>query len=1480
MNTTITWLHLSDLHACPGRTGWDANHIMKSLCDDLKELQQKHKLRPDFVFFTGDAAFGQLGDKSGISLEDQYKAVQQFLDRIRCSFRPELSPRDVYLVPGNHDVNRDDIDSAQTLWLRDPNRSLDDIISMMQAGKAQWRRFMERLEDYKAFLKSNGYEHLLTDDKNRLIYADAREVAGLRVGIAGLNSAWSCFGGVEEKGHLWCGGKYQVEELQALLSKADFSIALIHHPGNWFVAREDPNVQRLLEASFQFVLHGHEHQGWVTTNAKTGHTTVWAGPCYDRSDRKNGFNIVQLNRKTGTGRVWLREYKETGRGWVACNIKAFAPRGIWALDRLKWFRKLKLPEGAATHKQHQRIERTTSPKTEHGTPSSAPKRVIAQEKTADFERRLCEAMVRKYDYLELFGADIPRESQRHALSVAYVSLNLCKEDELEGDSDLVSSSATTGEATEQSEEADSFVGARPVDEVFDRLSPSTGRLLIRGVAGGGKSTLLRWAAIQAARFNLEGHGSPGDVGTTPDYHGVFEKRTLAQKSATDVVETRVATSDLGAPATLPEHGAGGKLQDAKPSEWDNWRTKIPFLMRLRDCPDGVLPRPKDLPAIIAKELPDPPPEWIDKVLSDGRGLLLFDGVDEVPAEKRDLLSREIENLINAYPKDYYIVSTRPGAVDSGWLSKLGFFEARIEPMSADDQHEFIDKWYSAVSAELRASGRRPENLDKLAASLKQELRETPNIAKLAIYPLLCAMICALYRERNQKLPETQAALCEDLCKILLHRRERETPDMKLVHLPPDYRKLDYEHKKYIVAELAKFMVENGVSSLDEHQADLLLESALQHFPDHAQAKPQEIRRALIERSGLLRPSGANRIDFLHNTLKEYLSAGRFVADGAYKLLATHAEDDAWQPVILFASALPTPGFASKLVRELLKGVRRANRGTPAPPDSSGATAPIAVKRNREFFVVRCRNAAFRLEPELVGRVNRLASGLFPPNTIADAEALANIGDAIVPHLDPKQHLTSRQKIACIRALRLVQGPKAKAMLKKFAPGRTKSVLIELMTASAELGATVQLANEHLDLSCSSIRDLSPLKAQIALRTLNLAETKVTDLSPVADLAGLERISLARTPVTDLAPLSMLPTLQVLDLGGTPARDFSPLSGLVSLQVLSLNRTGVYSHFILGDIARGFPDIDEFFSYLDDRQLMHRDPLEWHRSRFFELPARLQHAVEYGTRAMPAESRERILWFISLVARPLTRSMYAWATSLDSYSIPGVLAAADMLVRLTSYPDLFERWLSEIPHEWHREIDLHALKNSIDRELSLSRKRASRAIRSVLTPLSNLHNLKALDLDGQQISNLSAISGLRRLKYLNLSRTVVVDLSPLARTSGLCHLYLAGCPITSVSSLRGLKGLTHLDLTGTQIIDISPLRSLTSLQWLSLAGTRVTDLSPLKYLPSLKALFVPGERHQGRRTVRGQAQQWKELKQANPRLQIDLFDARLGQLFAF
>jgi 3',5'-cyclic AMP phosphodiesterase CpdA len=105
MPETLTWLHLSDLHACKPRMGWDARRVTDTLCTDLKRMQNQHGLRPDLIFFTGDAAFGQIGKARGEAIVDQFREAHDFLTAVREVFTPAIEQRNLFIVPGNHDVN-------------------------------------------------------------------------------------------------------------------------------------------------------------------------------------------------------------------------------------------------------------------------------------------------------------------------------------------------------------------------------------------------------------------------------------------------------------------------------------------------------------------------------------------------------------------------------------------------------------------------------------------------------------------------------------------------------------------------------------------------------------------------------------------------------------------------------------------------------------------------------------------------------------------------------------------------------------------------------------------------------------------------------------------------------------------------------------------------------------------------------------------------------------------------------------------------------------------------------------------------------------------------------------------------------------------------------------------------------------------------------------------------------------------------------
>jgi hypothetical protein len=1120
MNRQLTWLQLSDLHARL-RDDWDSREITNKMVVDLKALQETHGLRPDLVFFTGDLAFGAA---DGETMAHQYQTVRVFLDAVRKAFDPEIPTRDLYLVPGNHDVDRGEITAGETEWLRNPDRKIAEIIGAMEGRNKQWRTWMERLGNYRNFVTSYGLSHLTPDDPH-LIWSDEREIAGVRVGIVGLNSAWSCADS-QDKANLWCGADWQVSQLKQRMGPVAFAFALIHHPGNWLTPSEDPNAFRRLRQEFPIVFHGHEHQEWVEIDTD-GRIILSAGACYESSWMPNGYSFGRIDLGTQKGEVWLRAWDGTGRGWVPRDIAGRTQNGIWPLKHLPWL-------GTPTRS-------TADALPEPATPTEPE----CGDADAHYALRFCQHVIEQYDVLELFGCDIPRELQKHQLSVAYVSLNLSQETEEEfsdGNRTKPPSKTSSG-ATETRDgdepEADAAVMSSGIDLVLDRITEGSDRLMIRGPAGAGKSTLLRWCAIHAAQGILTG------------------PRILAKASR--------ISRDTGTRQEWRE------FVDANAYSTPNsWRFKIPILIRLRDCPDGKLPAAGDLPRFLAKHLPSAPSDWMTGVLESGRALVLLDGVDEIHRDKRPQLAEEIGELIRTHPYCTYVVTTRPGAVERGWLDRLEFVEARVEPMSRPDRHEFIEKWYRSAALELKHRPRPGEDLALTAARLIAELLDQPELGILASNPLLCAMICALYRERLERLPETPAELCEALIQMLLHRRERETPGLQDAHFPASWRALQYPQKKGILADLAWQMVKREEPAMDLLTAQAIVSDVLASTPGRTKGESPEIVQALVERSGLLRLASDDRIDFLHNTLKEYLAAGRIVEGVDWEFLTEHADDPTWQPVILFALALAPEQFSSSLVRRLLELVPTLNQGkklakNPSIPSKMERIALTEIKA-RDFFLVRCRAAAKRLAGDLSAGIDGLTTRLFPPVYMPEVEALAQLGSRILVHqaanlLNPGwwEGQDCRAVVRCLRLLRLIGGEKAATVLAciRRLPSYSAQVTGEWMMASSELcSASLVWPFALVDrvwADNTRVSDLRPLATLTSIKRLSLAFTNVNDLSPLSGLVALEILDIRRTRVTNLSPLSNLPSLSKLMFPNTPVRDLSPLEKSKSLKLVELNR---------------------------------------------------------------------------------------------------------------------------------------------------------------------------------------------------------------------------------------------------------------------------------------------------------------------------------------
>ncbi|MDP7280440.1 MAG: leucine-rich repeat domain-containing protein, partial [Candidatus Poribacteria bacterium] len=100
------------------------------------------------------------------------------------------------------------------------------------------------------------------------------------------------------------------------------------------------------------------------------------------------------------------------------------------------------------------------------------------------------------------------------------------------------------------------------------------------------------------------------------------------------------------------------------------------------------------------------------------------------------------------------------------------------------------------------------------------------------------------------------------------------------------------------------------------------------------------------------------------------------------------------------------------------------------------------------------------------------------------------------------------------------------------------------------------------------------------------------------------------------------------------------------------------------------------------------------------------------------------------------------------------------------------------------------------------------------------------------SELSTFSSLTQLTQLDLQENQIVDISDLGNLTSLNELYLRYNRIVDISPLANIPQIGRIGLAHNQIVDVSPLASLAQLYRLGLRDNRINDATPLINLVNL------------------------------------------------
>lgn len=125
----------------------------------------------------------------------------------------------------------------------------------------------------------------------------------------------------------------------------------------------------------------------------------------------------------------------------------------------------------------------------------------------------------------------------------------------------------------------------------------------------------------------------------------------------------------------------------------------------------------------------------------------------------------------------------------------------------------------------------------------------------------------------------------------------------------------------------------------------------------------------------------------------------------------------------------------------------------------------------------------------------------------------------------------------------------------------------------------------------------------------------------------------------------------------------------------------------------------------------------------------------------------------------------------------------------------------------------------------------------VTTLSNLTNLNSLGLGDNEINDISSLSKLSKLENISISKNEISDITVLANFPSVRMLDISNTNVTDTSILSNLTKLQSLGLSNIKTNDISSIQNLTNLFVLGAENNNISDISALRKLTKLETVYL-------------------------------------------
>jgi len=460
---------------------------------------------------------------------------------------------------------------------------------------------------------------------------------------------------------------------------------------------------------------------------------------------------------------------------------------------------------------------------------------------------------------------------------------------------------------------------------------------------------------------------------TPDparIHEVLRKRVYGKTGRVDGVKL-VKQPDCDRLFILGKPGAGKttflKYLALQAAQGD--LNQIPIFVTLREWRGEG-----DLMAFIARQFeicqfPEATP-FLDLMLSHtDYGLVLFDGLDEIPQEghRRAHAIDALRDFARQYPRAQVLITCRNAASD---YTFQGFKYVELADFQEGQMHAFARKWFKAAGVQAV--------FDRFWEDFNKD--EHRGIREMGRQPLLLTLLCLTYQE-TLHFPQRRVEIYEEALEALLKRWDSS----RQIARDSVYKDLSLGRKRQLFARLAATFFDQGIYFIPQRELVPAIVAYVQGLPVADQMPGididgRAILHAIEAQHGIVVQCAQRIYTFAHLTFQEYYTARYIVesvaagdADAMARLLA-HAHESRWWEVTLLVASMLSNADAffkvfvnvldtyiagdAKLVELMTWAADKSNRVAPPYKAAALRSYYVALAFDRDRALDRDRILAF------------------------------------------------------------------------------------------------------------------------------------------------------------------------------------------------------------------------------------------------------------------------------------------------------------------------------------------------------------------------------------------------------------------------------------------------------------------------------------------------------------------------------------------